>query len=213
LPDPDPALGLRERKKLKTRALIQKEALRLFLDKGYESTTIDDIAEAAEVSPSTFFNYFPSKEAVVIEDDLDPLIFAAFNAQPPEVSPVAALRMALLDVLSGLAPAEVALMNERIALMSSEPDLRAALLNQFASFVEQFSELVAHRVRRPATDFAVRNLAGALMGVMMSVLVIAADDPNVDLIHLANQALAHLDAGLPLDWPGDADEPSAIVRS
>src|SRR5437899_5627900 len=88
------SIGLRERKKLKTRAAIQKEALRLFLEKGYEATTIEDIAEAVEISPSTFFNYFPSKEAVVFQDDLDPVIFAAFNAQPADVSPITALRNA-----------------------------------------------------------------------------------------------------------------------
>ena len=87
-----PALGLRERKKAKTRAAIQRHALRLFREQGYEATTVEQIAEAAEVSPSTFFRYFRTKEEVALYDDLDPLFIAAFEAQPAELSPVQAMR-------------------------------------------------------------------------------------------------------------------------
>src|SRR5207237_10604602 len=62
-------LGLRERKKVRTRGAIQHHALRLFREQGYEETTVSQIAEAAEVSESTFFRYFASKEATVLEDD------------------------------------------------------------------------------------------------------------------------------------------------
>src|SRR5262249_44921406 len=79
--------SLRERKKAKTRAAIQQHALRLFREQGYAATTVEQIAAAAEISPSTFFRYFPTKEDVVLYDDLDPLLIAAFDAQPPELSP------------------------------------------------------------------------------------------------------------------------------
>jgi len=192
--------GLRERKKLKTRAAIQREAMQLFLERGFDATTVEEIAEAAEISPSTFFNYFPSKEDVVFQDELDPLILAAFNAQPDSTNPIAALRNAMRTVFKNLSPEQDTVMRQRMALMSSTPELRTAMLGQFADLVDQIAQLIATRVGRPASDFALRNLAGALLGVMMSSLLAAAHDPKVDLIAIADRAMAHLEAGLPLDW-------------
>lgn len=194
------SLSLRERKKLKTRASIQKEAMRLFLEKGYEATTIEEIAAAVEISPSTFFNYFPSKEDVVFQDELDPLILAAFDAQPPELSPVAALRNAMRIVFKNLSREQEVVMRQRIRMMSSEPELRATMLNQFSELVDQIAQLLATRVGRRADDFALRNLAGALLGVMISAMLVAAEQPEADLMTLADESLAHLDAGLPLTW-------------
>src|SRR3712207_4537274 len=62
------ATGLRERKKLKTRLALVDAAVELFERKGFEATTVEEICERAEVSPSTFFRYFPAKEAVVFPD-------------------------------------------------------------------------------------------------------------------------------------------------
>src|SRR6478752_5242520 len=84
--------GLRERKKAKTHASIQEHALRLFGEQGYAATSVEQIAAAAEVSPSTFFRYFPTKEDVVLYDALDPVLLASFRAQPPDLTPVQAMR-------------------------------------------------------------------------------------------------------------------------
>src|SRR5215217_9209055 len=87
-------LGLRERKKIQTKETIQREAYRLFEEQGYANTTVEQIAEAAEVSPSTFFRYFPSKELVLMADDLDQVTVEALARQPGDLSTMQAFRRA-----------------------------------------------------------------------------------------------------------------------
>jgi len=195
---PEATIGLRERKKLKTRAAIQREAMRLFSEKGFQATTIEDIAEAAEISPSTFFNYFPSKDALVLEDDLDPVIIAAFNAQPADLHPVAALRNAMRAVFADLPPEQELMLRQRTALIAADPELRAVMLDQFTGLVDQVAEILAARLGKTGKDFRTRNLAGALIGVVMATLLAAADQPGADLVQLMDDAMAHLEAGLPL---------------
>ncbi len=88
------SLGLRERKKIRTKETIQREAYRLFDENGYANTTVEQIAEAAEVSPSTFFRYFPSKELVLMADDLDRVTVEALAGQPADLTPLQAFRRA-----------------------------------------------------------------------------------------------------------------------
>src|ERR671919_267048 len=77
--------GLRERKKQRTREQIVEAATRLFSERGYEATTIADIAAAADIAPRTFFAYFQSKEAVVFHDaDRDYDALAAALAGRPQ---------------------------------------------------------------------------------------------------------------------------------
>ena len=99
--------GLRERKKAKTRAAIQEQALRLFREQGYDGTTVEQIAEAAEVSPSTFFRYFGTKEEVVAYDALDPIVMLAWRSQPADMPPIAAIRKAMVEVFGSLTPGQI----------------------------------------------------------------------------------------------------------
>src|SRR6476620_10111846 len=85
---PNPVLGLRDRKKIKTREAIRREAMRLIEENGYANTTVEQIAEAAEVSPSTFFRYFPSKEMVLMANDLDLVTITALERQPAAMPPL-----------------------------------------------------------------------------------------------------------------------------
>jgi AcrR family transcriptional regulator len=192
------ALGLRERKKAKTRAAIQTEALRLFLDQGYAQTTVEQICEAAEVSESTFFRYFPTKEDVVAHDRYDPLLIAAFHAQPAELTPIQAIRGAMHSVFDQLPTDELAHERERGRLITSVPELRAKALEQLTETLEMLADLLASRSGREAGNFAVRNLTGALIGVAIATTLAAAEDPTADYFQLFDAGLAHLEAGLPL---------------
>jgi AcrR family transcriptional regulator len=190
--------GLRERKKAKTRAAIQQQALRLFHEQGYAATTVEQIAAAVEVSPSTFFRYFPTKEDVVLYDDLDPLFFAAFEAQPPDLTPIQAMRGALHLVFSGLSGEEMEQQQVRTELILAVPELRMRMLDQFANLVDLLAELVGKRVGRSANDFRVRAFAGALMGTLLAPILVDLRGTLRDYITQMEESLDFLEAGLPL---------------
>ncbi len=196
--DDRPTVGLRERKKAKTKAAIQQHALRLFGEQGYQATTIEQIAEAVEISPSTFFRYFPTKEDVVLYDVLDPPVIAAFRAQPAKLSPIQALRGAMWAVLAELPAEELALQRERDRLIRSVPELRVRMLGEFARNLDLLAEVVAERVGRRADELAVRTLAGAVIGVGIAAWYTAGDHTMTDYIALMDAGLAQLEAGLPL---------------
>jgi AcrR family transcriptional regulator len=79
----EPRPGLREPKKARTRTQIRETALRRFAQQGYEATTVGQIAEAADVSLSTLFRYFPTKAQLVLSIDLSALVRAAFRTTGP----------------------------------------------------------------------------------------------------------------------------------
>jgi AcrR family transcriptional regulator len=191
------AMGLRERKKAKTRTAIQHVALRLFREQGYEATTIEQIAEAVEISPSTFFRYYGAKEDLVLTDDYDPLIIEACRTQPAELGPIQATRRGFRAVFDRLTEDELADMRDRAELALAVPELRAGMLDQFAQTIRQITDLVAERVGRASDDFAVCTQAGAILGVMISAEFYSVEHPGSDLVALLDNALAHLEAGLP----------------
>jgi MFS transporter, DHA2 family, multidrug resistance protein len=190
--------GLRERKKARTRATIQACALRLFRDQGYDATTIEQIIAAADVSETTFFRYFPTKEDVVLQDDYDPLLVAAFQAQPAQLAPVAAARAAFAAAFGGMTAEQRAEMKERVRLIFAVPRLRAAMLDQISQAMRLLARAMAERAGRQSDDLAVRIVAGAIVGAAVAVSTALTDDPDADLASLIDQAIAHLEPGLSL---------------
>ena len=190
--------GLRERKKARTRLAIQHEALRLFTEQGYAATTVEQVAAAADVSPSTVFRYFPTKDDLVLTDELDPLLMAAYRAQPPGLGAVAALRATLREVFGDLDRALLADVDARARLILAVPELRAAMLDQLAQSITWLTELIAERSSRPADDPAARALAGAVIGVWIAAATDWVAHPDQDLLGTLDVALAYLESGLAL---------------
>jgi AcrR family transcriptional regulator len=153
--------GLRERKKQKTKASIQREALRLFKKHGYDDTTIEDIAAAAEISPSTFFNYFPSKEDVVIYDEYDPQVFAALMGDTGR--PLSESIHDAIEAMAGIFESDRDAIYERAKLSLEVPELRARTWEELEKAQSQFAAVIAARTGRNAEDFDVRVVALALV--------------------------------------------------
>ena len=99
---PRTASSLRDAKKERTRAALIDAAVDLCLRRGYENTTIEDIAAAADVSPRTFARYFTNKDAVFVAvlDDLAEEVAAELSVLPPEMGPLQAMRTALGEILT-----------------------------------------------------------------------------------------------------------------
>jgi AcrR family transcriptional regulator len=195
--------GLRERKKARTRAAIREHALRLFREQGYQRTTVEKIAEAAEVSVSTFFRYFPTKEDVVLQDDMDIRMIEALERQPASLSPLSAVRAAVRDAFASYTEADLEIISETTMLSMSVPEIRARAMDEFTRTIGIIGEALAKRAGRPADDLAVRAAAGAIIGVMMALTMPWdgwSSDPQTFevLFGRVDQALALLEAGLPL---------------
>jgi AcrR family transcriptional regulator len=194
--------GLRERKKARTRASLREHALRLFREQGYQATTVEQIAAAAEVSPSTFFRYFPTKEDVVLQDDMDTRLMAAFEQQAPGLGPIAAVRAAVRQMFDSYTGADLDLLRESTRLSMTVPEIRARALDEFARAIGAMAETVAKRAGRPPDDLAVRTVAGAIMGVVMSITMPwdgwSEGHGFEDAFGRIDEALALLQAGLPL---------------
>jgi AcrR family transcriptional regulator len=188
---------LRERKKTRTRFAIQQEALRLFREQGYSATTVEQIADAAEVSPSTFFRYFPTKDTVVLTDDYDPVIIERFRAQPPGLAVVPAFRAAFRETFATVPQDQLQAAEERNALIVSVPELRAAFVEFLLNGVQQIAELVAERTGRPHDDLEVVAATGALLGVIVSSYLLTGRS-MLQRLETIDAQLAHLETGFTL---------------
>src|SRR5690348_16847705 len=182
--------GLRERKKQKTRWAIQEHALRLFAQQGYDATTVEQIAEAAEISPSTFFRYFKTKEDVVVEDRYDDLMLAAIEATPPEVGPFETLRRAMVDGMREIDAAEQQQILLRMKLTFSVPQLRARSIGNLMTAADTFSPPIARRLGREPDDLEVRAFVTGFMGAIGSAVITWAESGGeLNLREVADRAV------------------------
>ena len=152
---PDTGVGsapLRERKKDATRRALRSAALRLFGERGYGATSVDEIAAAANVSRSTYFRYFGSKEAVLFDqmDQNGTRFVAALAARPGTEDPVTAFQEALIQVSEGTDQGPER-QNARIFedLMSRDPELHARRMAELARWTDAIAQTLAERVGAP----------------------------------------------------------------
>ncbi|MFE9438103.1 TetR family transcriptional regulator [Streptomyces sp. NPDC006602] len=144
--------GLRERKKQRTRDALLRAALELFTGRGYEQTTVDDIAEAVDVSQRTFFRYFANKEeaALAVQEMTVERFVESVRERPPHEAPMEALRQAVLEgwdtlneVVESVVPVELHLRMYRV--IESTPVLLAAHLRRSAEVEETIARVLAER--------------------------------------------------------------------
>jgi AcrR family transcriptional regulator len=189
--------GLRARKKQRTREAIQDHALRLYQERGYAATTTEQIAAAAEVSPSTFFRYFPTKPDTVLYDRLDPVFMQSILDQPAELPPLAAVRAAMREVFEQLGEDQRALETTRMRLVAEVPDLRAAAANQLQEGIPLFTDAMARRTGREPDDIAVLHWCGAVLGALAAGFFAALGRGEAP-VPAMDRAAAYLEDGMPL---------------
>jgi AcrR family transcriptional regulator len=204
----DQVLGLRDRKKIQTRRVIRNEAMRLIEENGYANTTVEQIAEAAEVSPSTFFRYFPSKEMVLMANDLDQVTIDALEQQPADMPSLQAFRRALEITMTTLSEDQWRFERARLRMVLSIPELKAAQFVEYRHTVAKLIEADCRRTGREPDDFEVRVFVGALAGGLMAVLDRAQDVPERMMPERMYRALDFMEAGMPLaSRNGDSPQP------
>ena len=189
-----PAIGLRERKKLKTKEAIQRVALRLFEKQGYDETTIEEIAAAVEISPSTFFNYFPTKEAVVQFDAYDPIVFEIVRQQPPG-TPLDVMLRRMLEPLGEIFRRDRDILMTRARLVLEVPELQSRIWEEIERSQALMTAVLAERLGGDPNDFELRVTVRVLIAAMWEAFVEWSRDPRRDFIKIAERALDLVQTG------------------
>jgi AcrR family transcriptional regulator len=190
------SFDLRERKRTRTRLMIQTEALRLFAEKGYAETTVEEIADAAAISPRTFFRYFPAKEDVVMWDEYDPLALDLIAARPEDEPLAETFRAVMRETLGGLYQRDPERLLTRVRLSFAVPELRARFLDEQTQGIEQLAQLLAGKQEVPTDDLQVRVLGSALLAAVRVALDLwQRDEGRNDLLALLDRATDALAEG------------------
>ncbi|MER6114832.1 TetR family transcriptional regulator [Streptomyces sp. NPDC001743] len=198
-PGAQPPMGLRERKKLRTRVAIRTATYRLIQEQGYEATTIEQIAEAAEVSPSTVFRYFATKEDIVLTDAYAPLMVAALRSRPLDEPPMESLRLMMHEALASFLAAEDEELRRRTRLMVEIPALRARMTETMSGTAKLLAQTLADRTGRSADDLRIRVFLAAVLGALREVTLYWGEHGQEgDLITMIDEAVDTLEGGLRL---------------
>jgi AcrR family transcriptional regulator len=160
-------MGLREKNALRNRESIIAEAMALFTEHGFEQTTMERIAEAADLSPSTLYRYFPSKDLIVLAsfESTFARLTAAFAAQPASDSIEVALTNAMRAVLivEDEEPEETRMTR---SIIDQSPVARAKLWDHLADQRARLGALIAARLGKNENDFEV------IMSARLAILIV-----------------------------------------
>ncbi|GAA2677773.1 TetR family transcriptional regulator [Streptomyces lunalinharesii] len=206
-----PPTGLRERKKQRTRDALIRAALELFTERGYEATTIDEIAEAVDVSQRTFFRYFANKQDVVfaVQDMVEARFIEELHARPADEPPLSALRGAVLtawddigDAIASVIPVDLHMRAFR--MIESTPALIAAHLRRSTELEEQIAQLIARREGLDVdADPRPRVLVAAFSGVMRVAGKVWGEGHDCSVAgirELTRSYLDHMGPAIETDW-------------
>ncbi|MGW6459876.1 TetR family transcriptional regulator [Streptomyces sp. NPDC055078] len=193
--------GLRERKKQLTRDALVRAALELFTTQGYEETTVDEIADAVDVSQRTFFRYFAGKEeaAFSVQRLAESRFLAALRERPPHESPFEILCQAMTagwdilgDTIEEIIPVELHMRS--YLMIESTPSLLASHLRHSMEVEEEITQLIARREGiDAATDARPRVAVAAFCGVMRAAGAMWARGDDWSIRALRDLTTAYLD--------------------
>ncbi|WP_458245420.1 TetR/AcrR family transcriptional regulator [Streptomyces sp. MAI_2237] len=195
-----PPLGLRERKKIKTREAIRAATYALIGEQGYDATTIEQIAERAEVSPSTVFRYFPTKEDIVLTDEYDPLMLEELRARPADETWMDSVRYVMHRAMDVMTEEDPDVVRTRAHLSAQVPAVRARMIESMSETGRLLRRAIAERSGLPADSLEVRVCAMSLVGGLMEANMCWAENGfRDDLRDLVDRALDVLEHGLPTE--------------
>ena len=159
------APGLRERKRQQTRERLTRAAMALFLERGFEATTLDDIASAADISRRSFFHYFDSKEDVVFawHEEITAALVAEIAARPASESMLAAAENAIAAMVRQIEPGEAIAMAR---LKRDNPALQARDQVKYEQLERALAEALARRAVHKAEKLDARLVAMIATGAM-----------------------------------------------
>jgi AcrR family transcriptional regulator len=190
---------LREQRRSETQRTIQAHAIRLFTERGYDTTTVADIAEAAGVSAMTVYRHFPTKEDLVLVDQNDRLVAERIAASSPAQPLVRRIGAALVESATTLTSgghgddltANEQFLLARLRLMISTPALRAKHLDNHYKLQQAIVDALGYDAADPDAVFHARAAAAACLAVMHTALVRwAEDDGRTPLPDVITKALA-----------------------